>query len=325
MILDEVHLATADVFRDVTTEFRTHMKLGLTATMVREDNLIEDLPFLVGPKFHEVDLNVLRMNDHVAEVKCYHIVCPLADGYVEAYRTSKNAEQRRLLYITNPNKFRVCVSLLRYHVDRGHKCLVFCDDLFGLEVCSKLLKREYVAGHTPADMREKRLKSFREAAGGAYILISKVGDHSIDLPEANVVIQFGIVDGSRMQEAQRVGRIQRRGKKASPISYFYAIISDNTPEVGFIARRTTFMEEHGYVYQPGLPWEEYLQENTTYFTIEGTISQLLEQIDKELHTKAKEREQSNMPKEARKPAVKKKGTSRSRLGQKLRSAKKGSQ
>lgn len=254
MILDEVHLAPAEMFRKVTTEFKAHVKLGLTATMIREDGLIEDLPFLVGPKLFEVDLLSLRANKYIATIHCTEIKVPMTQKFKSVHSYSE-AEKRKLLFITNPNKVLVVNQLIKKHFAKGHKILVFSDDLFGLAWFSKVLNKEYIDGKTPNDAREHILDAFRKSKGGDFVLLSKVGDISIDLPEANVLIQIGIVDGSRMQEAQRVGRIQRSVIHTE--TFFYSLISDGTSEVEYSQKRRLFMEEHGYKYEDK-PFDKFI-------------------------------------------------------------------
>jgi len=246
LILDEVHLAPADTFRKVTTDIKAHVKIGLTATLIREDNLIEDLPYLVGPKLFEVDLLSLRSDGFVATINCTEIKVPMTDEWLRNYRFSLSPEKRRLLFITNPNKVLVAHKLMESHLQAGRKILVFCEDLFGLAWFAKVMKRDYIDGQTPLQDRDRILQNFKRKQGGDFLLLSKVGDIAIDIPEANVLIQVGIVDGSRMQEAQRVGRIQRSVNFKE--GWFYSLVSEATSEEEFAKKRRGFMEEHGYRY-----------------------------------------------------------------------------
>jgi DNA excision repair protein ERCC-3 len=313
MILDEVHLAPATTFKRVTTEFRAHVKLGLTATMVREDELIAELPTLVGPRLDEVDLLSLKIHNHVANVHCYRIVCPLTSAFGSAYRTARSPAEKRLLHITNPNKARIVFTLLKRHLRRGHKCLVFCDDLFGLQWFSQVLGSPYIDGETKNEDREKSLNMFRTTKSSAYVLISKVGDHSIDLPEANVVIQVGVVDGSRMQEAQRLGRVQRKKPGTDVTAYFYTIVSEGTDEVGYSDRRREFMEEHGYLYHE-YDYKHFMHAETEEFTRDSKQDNLLAAIRQEMEKNPEGRsEYSELDDRPTKRESKKKGTTRQRL------------
>lgn len=140
MVLDEVHLAPARVFRKVMNMVNAHCKLGLTATLVREDNLITDLNFLIGPKLYEANWMDLTQQGYLANVQCAEVWCPMTGEFFREYLKSKNKSHRvqRLLYILNPTKIRVCEYLMKYHthVDRGDKvALLFvfsfvCDFLY---------------------------------------------------------------------------------------------------------------------------------------------------------------------------------------------------
>lgn len=144
--------------------------------MSPQDNLIAELPYLVGPRLYEVDLLSIKNDNCVADVHCFVITCPMTPQFQEDYEAAESAEvcassisdsysdylfqHRRLLYISNPNKARICASLLQRHLARGDKVLVFCDDLFGLEWFSKVLKSDYIAGSTPQEKREKWLHRY---------------------------------------------------------------------------------------------------------------------------------------------------------------------
>eukprot|EP01128_Nolandella_sp_AFSM9_P006454 TRINITY_DN3323_c0_g1_i2.p1 TRINITY_DN3323_c0_g1~~TRINITY_DN3323_c0_g1_i2.p1 ORF type:complete len:563 (-),score=127.36 TRINITY_DN3323_c0_g1_i2:64-1752(-) len=246
IVLDEVHLAPAKVFRQVTNGINAHVKLGLTATDVREDTLIEELPHLVGPKLYELDIFTLRMQNHIAPVHCTEIHCPLTDIFGHAFDNAPDARYKRLLYTLNPNKARIVGALIDKHLAQNHKIMIFCDDIFALKVYSTILKKTMVSGSTPTSERERIIGDFiRDAAKGECVLFSSVGDQSIDLPEAHVVIQIALMNGSRMQEGQRIGRVQRPmpGKDAA---YFYSLITDDSAEAAFAARRHQFLVDHGY-------------------------------------------------------------------------------
>eukprot|EP01122_Echinamoeba_exundans_P016681 TRINITY_DN852_c0_g1_i5.p1 TRINITY_DN852_c0_g1~~TRINITY_DN852_c0_g1_i5.p1 ORF type:complete len:1290 (-),score=312.42 TRINITY_DN852_c0_g1_i5:68-3937(-) len=256
MILDEVHQAPAETFREVTNGFKVHVKIGLTATLVREDEGVSELPRLVGPKLFELDIFTLRMQKHISVVNCHEIQCPMSISYQalydacgdETFGSSKKdsaQQERRLLFITNLNKVRVCAALIKKHMAMNHKIMIFCDDLFGLQWYSLMLQKQSVQGDTQLEARKFLIDKFRKSTVGDCLLFSRVGDQSIDLPQANVVIQLAIISGSRMQELQRVGRVQRPapGKTGA---YFYSLVSSGTVEVDFAARRREYLEQHGY-------------------------------------------------------------------------------
>eukprot|EP01124_Arcella_intermedia_P026424 TRINITY_DN4960_c0_g2_i5.p1 TRINITY_DN4960_c0_g2~~TRINITY_DN4960_c0_g2_i5.p1 ORF type:complete len:1101 (-),score=288.20 TRINITY_DN4960_c0_g2_i5:144-3410(-) len=243
LLLDEVHLAPAKTFRKVTNHITSHVKLGLTATMVREDDLIEDLPHLVGPVLHEVDIFTLRMHKFISPVECVELHCAMPDVFMSAYNSSENREQN-LLYALNPNKIRVVWSLVKQHQEKKHRIMVFCDNLICLEAYTAIINNK-IDGNTPDEKRSKIFKQFRQNPGEC-ILISQVGDQSIDLPEADVVIQVALMHGGRMQEGQRIGRIQRY-QEGKATGFFYSLVSEGTREVQYAEKRRTFLEDHGYI------------------------------------------------------------------------------
>jgi DNA repair helicase Rad25 len=256
MILDEVHQAPAETFREVTNGFKVHVKIGLTATLVREDEGVTELPRLVGPKLFELDIFTLRMQKHISVVNCHEIQCPMSISYQALYDASGEdtfgahkkdsaQQERRLLFITNLNKVRVCAALIKKHLAMNHKIMIFCDDLFGLQWYSLMLQKQSVQGDTQLLARKSLIEKFKHAKFGDCLLFSRVGDQSIDLPQANVVIQLAIISGSRMQELQRVGRVQRPAPGKSG-AYFYSLVSSGTVEVDFAGRRRAYLEQHGY-------------------------------------------------------------------------------
>jgi len=132
MILDEVHVAPADMFQKVVHMVNAHCKLGLTATLVREDNKIKDLSFLVGPKLYEANWIDLTNDGYLARVQCVEVWCPMTkEFYAEYIRRSvgNNSRLQRLLYTLNPRKFRACEYLVNFHAKRGDKIIIFSDDV----------------------------------------------------------------------------------------------------------------------------------------------------------------------------------------------------
>jgi len=290
MILDEVHLVPAKIFRTVTNQIRSHIKLGLTATMVREDDLIQDLPCLVGPKLFELDIFTLRMHNFIAPVDCVELHCPMTDIFARAYLNAKNVEEQRLLYSTNPNKTRVVFSLMQYHLEQKHRIMVFCDNLFCLDFYAEILKRPKITGSTLQDDRIRILRNFRESEDGDCVLFSQVGDQSIDLPEAHVVIQVALMHGGRMQEGQRIGRIQRPQDKKDK-GYFYSLVSDNTKETEYASKRRHFLKDHGYVInrKKDNTYEKFLTDETLNVIGEEMQKGIIEGIQQELNKRDQER------------------------------------
>eukprot|EP00158_Paraphelidium_tribonemae_P008406 Partr_v1_DN28572_c1_g2_i4_m73795 putative dna repair helicase len=212
VLLDEVHVVPANVFRKVLTAVAAHTKLGLTATLVREDDKIADLNFLIGPKLYEANWLDLAQKGHIANVQCAEVWCPMtAEFYAEYLKAS--SRKRKLLYVMNPGKFRACQFLIEYHERRGDKIIVFSDDVYALKMYAETLGRLYIYGATSAQERMRVLQNFQYNPACNTIFLSKVGDTSIDLPEATCLIQISSHYGSRRQEAQRLGRILRAKRR----------------------------------------------------------------------------------------------------------------
>ena len=215
MLLDEVHVVPAAMFRKVVGITKAHAKLGLTATLVREDDRIDHLNFLIGPKLYEANWLDLQRGGFIANVQCAEVWCPMTKEFYAEYLKPDNAPRRQALYVMNPNKFRTCQYLMQYHEQtRGDKIIVFSDNLFALREYANRMRRPFVFGGTSHAERTKVLHAFKHSNLVNTIFLSKVGDNSIDIPEANVIIQISSHAGSRRQEAQRLGRILR--PKARP-------------------------------------------------------------------------------------------------------------
>ncbi|KAL2917757.1 DNA repair helicase RAD25 [Polyrhizophydium stewartii] len=251
MILDEVHVVPANIFRRVLTTVAAHTKLGLTATLVREDDKIEDLNFLIGPKLYEANWMDLATRGHIAKVEATEIWCPMTGDFYQEYLKS-NSGKRRLLCVMNPSKFMACEYLIRWREKQGDKIIVFSDNVFALMYYAMELKKPFIYGETPHEERSKLLNMFRNNHPQfRTIFLSKVGDTSLDLPEATCLIQISSQFGSRRQEAQRMGRILRakRRNEAGFRSRFYTLVSKDTDEVVFSARRRKFLVDQGYEFK----------------------------------------------------------------------------
>lgn len=252
ILLDEVHVVPAKMFRKVIGSIACHCKLGLTATLVREDDLIGDLNFLIGPKLYEANWMDLTQSGFLANVSCVEVWCPMAGEFYREYlRENKNARRRALLYVANPNKFTAAEFLIKYHEERGDKILLFSDDVFALRLYATKLNKGYIYGGTGERERMRLLQSFRNSPLVNVICISKVGDTSIDLPEANVIIQVSSHFGSRRQEAQRLGRILRPKANATGgfNAFFYTLISTDTHEMFYSNKRQQYLVDQGYTFK----------------------------------------------------------------------------
>ncbi|XP_076799627.1 general transcription and DNA repair factor IIH helicase/translocase subunit XPB-like [Clavelina lepadiformis] len=251
MILDEVHTIPAKQFRRVLTVVQSHCKLGLTATLVREDDKISDLNFLIGPKLYEANWMELQDGGYIARVQCAEVWCPMTPEFYREYLAIKS-RKRMLLYVMNPNKFRACQFLVRFHEQRNDKIVVFSDNVFALKEYAIRMGKPYIYGPTTQGERLQILQNFMHNPKVNTIFISKVGDNSIDLPAANVLIQVSSHGGSRRQEAQRLGRILR-AKKGSLVeeynAFFYSLVSQDTVEVAFSTKRQRFLVNQGYAFK----------------------------------------------------------------------------
>jgi DNA excision repair protein ERCC-3 len=147
MILDEVHTIPADQFHKVLTIVRAHIKLGLTTTLVREDDKISDLNFLIGPKLYEANWMELQNLGHIARIQCGEVRCEMTPEFYREY-LSKNDDPilSKRLCVMNPNKVRTCQFLIEYHEKRQDKILVFADNVFALQIYAKKLFKPYIFG-----------------------------------------------------------------------------------------------------------------------------------------------------------------------------------
>ncbi|KAJ8338511.1 hypothetical protein SKAU_G00374770 [Synaphobranchus kaupii] len=251
IILDEVHTIPARMFRRVLTIVQAHCKLGLTATLVREDDKIVDLNFLIGPKLYEANWMELQNNGYIAKVQCAEVWCPMSPEFYREYVAIKT-RKRILLYTMNPNKFRACQFLIRFHERRNDKIIVFADNVFALKEYAIRLNKPYIYGPTSQGERMQILQNFKHNPKINTIFISKVGDTSFDLPEANVLIQISSHGGSRRQEAQRLGRVLRakKGMVAEEYNaYFYSLVSQDTQEMAYSTKRQRFLVDQGYSFK----------------------------------------------------------------------------
>ena len=250
MILDEVHVVPASIFRKVASSIGAHAKLGLTATLLREDDKIKDLNFLIGPKLYEANWMELADKGHIARVQCAEVWCAMTtEFYAEYLRESKR--KRMLLYIMNPRKFQACQFLIDYHEKRGDKVIVFSDNVYALERYARKLNKAYIFGGTPQQERLRILENFQHNENVNTIFLSKIGDTSLDLPEATCLIQISSHYGSRRQEAQRLGRILRAKRRNDEgfNAFFYSLVSKDTDEMFYSSKRQAFLVDQGYAFK----------------------------------------------------------------------------
>ena len=259
MIVDEVQLLPAGTFSEITkTKYKSHCKLGLTATLVREDNRIDNLQYLIGPKHYEANWLDLQKEGFLARVKCTEIWSEMHSSFYEKYLDENIMIKKKALYVSNANKYLITLILLEKH--KGNKIIIFSDNLFTINRYDEMLKKRnkmyhniefrMINGNTTNKDRNKFIEEFKRDDGINILLMTKVGDISIDIPNANVIIQVSSHFGSRMLEAQRFGRILRP-KKDSLSEYkafFYTIISKNTEEMKYSSKRHKFLVDQGYYF-----------------------------------------------------------------------------
>jgi DNA excision repair protein ERCC-3 len=242
IIYDEVHLLPAPVFR-MTSEIQSKRRLGLTATLVREDGMETDVFSLIGPKKFDIPWKVLEKQNWIAQALCTEIRIPLPESHRYQYSIAGEREKFRIAS-ENPEKLNIIRSLLNHH--DGARVLIIGQYIAQLEEIARVFKYPIITGSTPIGDRETLYYKFK--TGEIRILIvSKVANFSIDLPDANVAIQVSGTFGSRQEEAQRLGRVLRP-KLGENRAYFYTIITTMTAEEKFAHNRQLFLTEQGYSY-----------------------------------------------------------------------------
>lgn len=252
IVLDEVQETAAEERRK-SVDIKVKCRIGLTATLVREDELISDLRFLVGPKLYEADWQSLASKGYIANVKCFEVFCKMPPCFLEEYMSNNSdAISKSYIAASNPNKMNIAFSLIKYHERRGDKVLVFIDIINLLLYIGDTFKYHTIYGKTSKNMRENILEKFRKNKINV-IIISSVGDKAIDLPDANVLIQLSSKHGSQLAESQRLGRVLRPKYGKSEDGYtafFYSLVSMDTKEVYFSKKRQRFLIDQGYSYEP---------------------------------------------------------------------------
>ncbi len=243
IIYDEVHLLPAPVF-SITAELQARRRLGLTATLVREDGREEDVFSLIGPKKYDVPWKDLERQGWIATADVVEIRTPLPDDYRLEYAMAP-PRQRYRVAAESPAKFDVLDQLLAKHPD-DHILIIgmYLDQLKEVE---KRYGYPVITGKTPVRKRREIYQQFKEGAV-KRLIISKVGNFAVDLPNANVMIQISGTFGSRQEEAQRLGRILRPKEDGKQLAHFYTIISKDTQDQDFGANRQLFLTEQGYQY-----------------------------------------------------------------------------
>ncbi|MBS2028873.1 MAG: helicase-associated domain-containing protein [Deltaproteobacteria bacterium] len=241
IVYDEVHLLPAPIFR-FTAGLQARRRLGLTATLIREDGREGDVFALIGPKRYDVPWREMERAGFIAEATCTELRLPLPEGVKMAYATS-DARNRFNVAAQNPVKESAVKELLVRH--KGESILVIGQYLEQLRSLSEGLKLPLITGETPQADRDVLFAKFRTGEV-PVLVVSKIGNFSIDLPDASVLIQVSGTFGSRQEEAQRLGRVLR--PKDKPAS-FYSLVSEDTVELDFAMKRQLFLTEQGYRYK----------------------------------------------------------------------------
>ncbi|WP_104089149.1 MULTISPECIES: DNA repair helicase XPB [unclassified Cryobacterium] len=242
VIYDEVHLLPAPVFK-LTAELQARRRLGLTATLVREDGREGDVFSLIGPKRFDAPWKEIEAQGFISPANCYEVRIDLPQSERLSYAAAADDERYRLA-ATAPAKLGVVQALIAKH--EGERILVIGQYLDQIDELAEVLNAPQLTGATPIDERERLYQAFR--VGEVKVLVvSKVANFSVDLPEATVAIQVSGSFGSRQEEAQRLGRLLRP-KESGLSANFYTLVARDTVDQDFAQNRQRFLAEQGYSY-----------------------------------------------------------------------------
>lgn len=242
IVYDEVHLLPAPVFR-ITAEIQARRRLGLTATLVREDGREADVFGLIGPKRFDVPWRELERQGWIATADCHEIRVALPDNQRLNYAVAEEREKYRMA-AENPVKAQLVGELVKRHAD--DQVLIIGQYLDQLKSLAEDLQAPLLTGRTNTTQREKLYDAFRRGEL-KRLVVSKVANFAVDLPDANVAIQVSGTFGSRQEEAQRLGRLLRPKSDGRP-AHFYTIVTRDTRDQDFSANRQLFLTEQGYRY-----------------------------------------------------------------------------
>lgn len=243
IIYDEVHLLPAPVFR-MTSDLQSRRRLGLTATLVREDGLEGDVFSLIGPKRYDAPWKDIEAQGYIAAAECVEVRVNMTKAERMAYATAERSVRYRLAACAE-TKNKVVKKLVEQH--KGEPTLVIGAYIDQLEELGGILDAPVIDGKTSNKKREELFDAFRKGTLNVLV-VSKVANFSIDLPEAAVAIQVSGTFGSRQEEAQRLGRLLRpkaNGREA----LFYTVVSRDTLDTEYAAHRQRFLAEQGYAYR----------------------------------------------------------------------------
>ena len=243
IVYDEVHLLPAPIFR-ITAEIQARRRLGLTATLVREDGRETDVFSLIGPKKYDVPWKELEKQGWIATAQCTEVRMPLTPEERAEYVLTEDSRIKYRIAAENPIKMDVLEELLKQH--EKDAVLVIGQYIDQLKSIAARFNAPLVTGKTPNIERDRLYEDFRQG-NIKLLVVSKVANFAIDLPDANVAIQVSGTFGSRQEEAQRLGRILRP-KKDGSIANFYSLVTRDTKDQDFSTNRQLFLTEQGYSY-----------------------------------------------------------------------------
>ncbi|CAB4772354.1 unannotated protein [freshwater metagenome] len=248
IIYDEVHLLPAPIFR-MTADLQARRRIGLTATLVREDGREGDVFSLIGPKRYDAPWKDIESQGWIAPADCVEVRVTLPEGERLVYATAEPEERYRLASCTH-RKIDVVKSLMARHA--GQPTLVIGQYIEQLDELAEALGAPVIKGETSVKERQRLFEAFRSGEERTLV-VSKVANFSIDLPDAEVAIQVSGSFGSRQEEAQRLGRLLRPGTASddgqAKVARFYTVVSRDTVDADFAQNRQRFLAEQGYAYR----------------------------------------------------------------------------
>ncbi len=244
IVYDEVHLLPAPIFR-LTADLQSRRRLGLTATLIREDGREGDVFSLIGPKRYDAPWKDIESQGWIAPADCTEVRVTLTDAERMEYATAE-PEDRYRVGATARSKLPVVRRLVQRHAAAGDQVLVIGAYLDQLDTLGEELAAPVIQGSTTTRERERLYEAFRQGELPTLV-VSKVANFSVDLPEAAVAVQVSGTFGSRQEEAQRLGRVLRP-KADGKTAHFYAVVSRDTLDAEYAAHRQRFLAEQGYSY-----------------------------------------------------------------------------